>query len=847
MPFAKIATYLHKYERDPLGFVMDVFPWGQEGTSLHGQDGPDKWQVQTLVTIGKCLSWDEALQIAISSGHGVGKQLCYDIEIPTPFGNRRWGDLLPGDEVFGQDGKPTTILQTHHFKNIPMYHVTFDDGSSCEVSSGHLWTVRGRQERRKKLDTWRTLETIELARLGAKRSNGTTQARQWEIPIQGAAEFDDRHVPIHPYLMGVWIGDGSRNKPQYTKPYPEIADKIRSFGYDVKLCGNGKSYHIKNSNHLFKEGVFDCCSPDRYIPDEYKFNSVEKRMSLFQGLCDSDGECIHTGSIGYSTTSKRLADDVIWLARSLGCKAMLQPTIKKAWYYDGDRNRIPGKDCYRVTINAPFNPFTLKHRKDAYKPSEHRYLTRWIDSIEEIAPADGMCVTVDREDGLYLANDFIVTHNSALVSWVMLWGISTRVGTKGIVTANTDNQLRTKTWTEVSKWFQLAPVLHGLFQMEGTSIHARDEKWASQWRFDRITWSEKSTEAFAGMHNKDRRIIVIYDEASSIPDIIWEVTEGMKTDSNTEILWLACGNPTRSIGRFKDCFFRHKDQWRTMKVDSRTAKMTNKKLYDGWIRSYGEDSDFVRVRVRGEFPRVGSLQFISDDIVRAAATREPVASIYDPLIMGVDVARFGDGSSVIAFRRGRDARTIPWERFSGVDTNTLSLRIIELYQKYQPDGVFVDAGGVGGGVADRLRYSRLPIKDVVFGAVADGANASSEEGMVVYANKRTQMWGAMRDWLGSAPNHLGEMLPGGAIPNEIRLIDDLTNVQYGYTMLYGKDAIILEKKDDMRKRGISSPDEGDALCCTFSFPILKSDHTDRLKQKPTHQNDYNPYSTSWEI
>jgi hypothetical protein len=507
--FAKIAEHLHQYERDPLGFVMDVFPWGQEGTSLHGQDGPDKWQIQVLVTISQCLSWDEALQIAISSGHGVGK--------------------------------------------------------------------------------------------------------------------------------------------------------------------------------------------------------------------------------------------------------------------------------------------------------------------------------------------------SALVSWVILWGISTRVGTKGVVTANTDNQLRTKTWVELGKWFQLAPILHGLFQMEGVSIHARDERWAQQWRFDRITWSEKSTEAFAGMHNKDKRIIVIFDEASSIPDVIWEVTEGMKTDSNTEIFWLVCGNPTRSIGRFKECFFRHRADWRTMKIDGRTAKMTNKSLYDKWVKTYGEDSDFVRVRVRGEFPRVGSLQFIPDEIVRAATIREPIATIYDPLIMGVDVARFGDNNSVIAFRRGRDARTIPWVEFSGVDTNTLSLKVIELYQKYQPDGVFVDAGGVGGGVADRLRYSRLPVKDVIFGATADGSNHNTEEGMVVYANKRTQMWGAMRDWLGNAPNHLGEMLPGGAIPNNTQLSDELTSIQYGYTLLYGKDAIILEKKEDMRRRGVASPDAADALACTFAFPILKSDHTDRLKNKPTHQTDYNPFASSWEM
>lgn len=464
----------------------------------------------------------------------------------------------------------------------------------------------------------------------------------------------------------------------------------------------------------------------------------------------------------------------------------------------------------------------------------------------EILVTIGRCLDWDEALQIAISSGHGVG-KSALVAWIMLWGLTTRVGTKGVVTANTDNQLRTKTWVELGKWYQLAEVLHPFFQLEGTSLHSRDERWAQQWRFDRITWSEKNTEAFAGLHNKDKRIVLIFDEASAIPDIIWEVSEGMKTDGNTEILWLVCGNPTRSVGRFKECFYRFKSSWRTKKVDARTAKMTNKKLYASWISTYGEDSDFVRVRVRGEFPRVGSLQFISDAVARAAATREPIATIYDPLIMGVDVARFGDNSSVICFRRGRDARTIPWEKLSGADTNTLALRVIELYQKYQPDAVFVDAGGVGGGVADRLRYSRLPIKDVIFGAAADGANATSEHGMVVFANKRTQMWGAMRDWLGPAPNHLGEMLPGGSIPNDIELIDELTSVQYGYTLLHGRDALILEKKDDMRKRGVASPDLADALCVTFAFPVLKSDHSDKLRSKASHQNDYNPFASSWEI
>lgn len=422
---------------------------------------------------------------------------------------------------------------------------------------------------------------------------------------------------------------------------------------------------------------------------------------------------------------------------------------------------------------------------------------------------------------------------SALVSWIILCAMATCVNTRGVVTANTDSQLRTKTWVEVSKWFNLAPILHPLFEMTLTALMARDPTRRSQWRFDRITWSENNTEAFAGLHNQGSRIVVIYDEASAIPDIIWEVTEGALTDSDTEILWVVCGNPTRSSGRFRQCWTKFKRLWKTFTVDSRTVKITNKAQIAEWLRAYGEDSDFFRVRVRGAFPRVGSMQFISDQLSREASVREPVSSIWDPLVFGVDVARFGDDKSVIAIRRGRDARTIPWHVFSGADTNTLALKIIELATALSPDAIFIDEGGVGAGIVDRLKFLKLPVIGVQFGGSPE-RTTGKVEGAVAYANKRAEMWGLMRDWLA-----------GGCTPNNTELHDELTNIQYGYTMIHGQDCIQLEKKADMKKRGTSSPDAADALGLTFAFPVMPSDHTDQLKRKPKHQASYDPYANAW--
>jgi hypothetical protein len=422
---------------------------------------------------------------------------------------------------------------------------------------------------------------------------------------------------------------------------------------------------------------------------------------------------------------------------------------------------------------------------------------------------------------------------SALVSWIILWSMLTCVDAKGIVTANTEVQLKTKTWAEVAKWFRMCGVLGMIFQMSATGLMAKERE--RTWRVDQVPWSETRTEAFAGMHNKGRRVILIFDEASAIPDTIWEVSEGALTDEDTEIIWLVCGNPTRNTGRFRECFGRFRNRWQNIVVDSRTARLTNKEEIQRWIESYGEDSDFVRVRVKGEFPRAGDMQFIPSDVVVEATKREAMSSIMDPLIMGVDVARFGDDQSVIFFRRGRDARTIPPIKLRGVDTMTLAARVADENLRYNPDAIFIDEGGVGGGVVDRCRYLKLPSTGINFGARADRA-LTGDEGLWVYANKRAEMWGVMREWL-----------KNGSIENDIELVADLTGVEYGYKFerQSGRDAIILEAKEDMKKRGLASPDLADALALTFALPVGRSNHAEQITGRVgqgTVSPDHDPFA-----
>ena len=142
---------------------------------------------------------------------------------------------------------------------------------------------------------------------------------------------------------------------------------------------------------------------------------------------------------------------------------------------------------------------------------------------------------------------------TALVSWIILWAISTKPDSRGVVTANTETQLKTKTWAELGKWFHMF-IAKDFFSLTATALFAKDSAHERTWRIDMVPWSERNTEAFAGLHNKERRILVVFDEASAIPDVIWETTEGALTDANTEIIWCVFGNPTRNTGRFRECF-----------------------------------------------------------------------------------------------------------------------------------------------------------------------------------------------------------------------------------------------------------------------------------------------------
>ena len=384
----------------------------------------------------------------------------------------------------------------------------------------------------------------------------------------------------------------------------------------------------------------------------------------------------------------------------------------------------------------------------------------------------------------------------ALTAWVVQWFLVTRPQCKGIVTANTGDQLSTKTWAEVAKWVKLSRVGHWLhWQATKLSSIFSPETWF----ISALPWSKERPETMAGLHAP--YILVVLDEASAIPDAIWDVLEGAMTTKRA--VWLAFGNPTRNSGRFKELFpgglYSH--EWTTRRIDSRTCKKANQGQLDSWIQTRGLDSDFVKIHVLGEHPRQSEEQFIGQDVVEAAQQREQLPWLHMPIILGCDVAT--TNRSVFVIRQG--PRILDKQEYWNKAPGDVAALITSTMDHYQPDVTFVDAAGLGSGIFDLIRHTNHYV------IAANGAHQVPETASLpnmpsdkdLYYNMRAAMWGRMRDWLRDT----------GTLPLAYTgLARELQEPQWSYA---GQAKVLLESKEDMRARGVASPDEADALALTF--------------------------------
>lgn len=389
---------------------------------------------------------------------------------------------------------------------------------------------------------------------------------------------------------------------------------------------------------------------------------------------------------------------------------------------------------------------------------------------------------------------------SVLVAMLVCWIMSTRPYAQGTVTANTITQLNTKTWARVQTWARMCATAHW-FEINSERMYHKN--YSSSWFCAKQSSKEENSEAFAGQHAENSTSFYFNDEDSAISQTIHEVEEGGLTDG--EPIYGLFGNPTRSNGAFFDAVFgRMRHRWQQFIIDSRTSRYTNKAQIEEWVNDYGEDSDFCRVRVRGLPPRASDAQYIDQERVIRAQKRQVVTLPDEPLVAGVDFAWGGSDDNVVRFRCGLDARSIPSVRVKGEFTRDPAVMVNRLGDILSREHggrriamMFVDSAGIAGPVAKRLRdMGHRNIQEVNFGADSPDPK---------FRYYRDFMWGQVKEWLLT-----------GAIDDHPELEADLVAPGVRND---SRQRVWLESKEDMKKRDVDSPDDGDALALTFAAHV----------------------------
>ena len=792
---ASLASKFLEWRKSPLTMVRELF--GIE---------PDPWQKQILEV------FPTSPRIAMTACKGPGKANSFSTLVPTPLGNRRWGDLQVGDWLFAEDGTATRIIARHDRGVLPIYRVTFDDGSYARVCGEHLWKVKGRTERRKNLG-WSVISTHEIMRRGVREKNGRWAGGQFEIPTQGPISLPAATLPVDPYIVGVSIGGGAAGAPVRPKLDLEIEREVNRRGYATTRRKDGASVIVypPGTPAVFRE--VECFAPgvhERFVPDNYKWASIPQRWDLLRGLMDSNGCAGADGHVQYDATSRRLADDVVWLVRSLGGVAFIKNMAKKASCVNEAGERVERKDCYRVTVRAPENPFLLPRKAVLWtspyaNKSTQRCITRYIDSIEPDGFEEAMCVTVEHPTGTYLANDFIVTHNTALLSWIGWNFLLTRPKPKIAATSISGDNLRDNLWTEMAKWRDRSPLLKEKFEWTTKRIFLKEapEQWfmtARTWPANADVTQQQGT--LAGLHAD--YILFLIDEAGDMTDAVLAAADAALSSPKEGHLVIA-GNPTRLSGPLYRAWKNENKLWKVFEItgdpdDPNRSPRVGLDWARDTIREYGATHPYVLVNVFGKFPPASFNALIGPDEVRDAMKRyyRDYQIGTAARIIGCDVARYGDDSSVIVRRHGSQA--YPFELYRSINGVTGAGLVLRHINEFSPNAVFIDdTGGFGSSWIDQLKMLGQSPIPVHFASKAYQKDR--------YENRRAEMYFGLVEWIRS----------GGALPPDEELVQDLTNTTYSLP----RNSLILEPKAMVKaKQGGRSPDKADALALTFAEPVM---------------------------
>lgn len=393
----------------------------------------------------------------------------YTQEVWTPDGKKLWGDIRVGDELFSDSGESCQVVEIPFDDITDIYEITLKDGRKVKASENHLWRV---------LD-WngyeRIVSTKDMLTSGYYRNKDIYKEHKYYIPVNGAVEFPKAELPLDPYFLGLMLGDGcfvnsSRNWAYFTSSPSDLEVYKSILKVPCKtLDDRHHKFNIPGVKTVFEKlGLADTRSHSKFIPELYKQTSIKDRLELLRGLMDTDGSVGYGGNPEYVTVSKRLSEDIMWVARSLGMNCTLQ-THKNSY-----------GEYYKTVLYTTQGVFHLPRKSEKQRVTKTRAFKIAITDIKFVGTERAKCVTVDAHDQCYLIGDFIVTHNSK--------------GTQATLPINNFARTLIRDWllkpvavtTEVDGK-QVETKIPNLYRLRQRALIKELAQWNNEGNFDRVS------------------------------------------------------------------------------------------------------------------------------------------------------------------------------------------------------------------------------------------------------------------------------------------------------------------------------------------------------------------------
>ena len=828
-----------RFRFDPLGFALLAVPFGRAGTKFAGWSGLWDWQYQWILSVAKevfekLFGADEEGLIqrkapvlrSLSSGTGTGKSVRAHQPVIKASGDVvRADSVRVGDRLLGPDGGARTVVSLGRGR-APFYRITPKRGGDpFEVNADHVLTLVGTGERvgGQVVD----VTVREWLTWNAKRKHC------FKLFRSGPVEFPDAPrapLPVAPWLLGVLIGDGglTGGTPNVTTPDPEIVIELRghaaAMGLRVSVSETHSCACYRLSGAKGAENPLTAAlrrlglavkSGERFIPAAYRTASVADRRALLAGLLDADGSLDRGCNVfDFISKSEQLADDVAFVARSVGLRATLRPRRCSGFGVTGV--------YWRVTLSGDVDLIPCRvARKRARPRRQKKDPLRTGFSVAPVGEGDYYGWTL-AEDPHYLLGDFTVTHNSSVLLPVMIfWMLACYPQSKVLAVSPSREHLGDKLFANCVAMLHSSPFLHRYFE----SSVADTTIWVKGHRASRVALfrTAVSKEALSGTHADV--MMVVFDDAAGVKDESFVATDGARSD--LQVIAIAAGQPTRLDGWFwRVTHGPLAELWNAQVVSLLDMPGADDELRRRKALEHdGEDSTDFRVMVLGLPPVSDARAYIPRTLVEKAMDHElrplfspdgvPIVSFRTPVVAGLDLAREGEAHNCMAFTAGIDGATIRPVSMSGAalsPSDRAAWAIQNATQERPPYGApvvcFYDSTGLDGMFEvelERLGYAHLFVP-VSFSAADPKDN---------WMNMRGALWAGFKQWLNR----------GGILPHDDALARLISAAKAEVAVGRARARLTITPKDELgRAAGRERLDELDArMLSTLAPPVSAID------------------------